>query len=228
MNFPPDYNEFDKKLIASVKPYTMTGIYKLKALIDAVKYIENKGIVGDFVECGVWKGGSVMAMIKTLADIEAVSRDIWLYDTFEGMPMPTDRDHATDGIDAEDYFLKTKITDESSDWCKSPIDEVKRNIDALKYAPKRLHFVKGDVCQTLQGDKPEKIALLRLDTDWYESTKTELENLYPRLQSGGVLIIDDYGYWKGQKEAVDEYFKKLGDPLFLSRVDSSCRIAVKL
>jgi O-methyltransferase len=227
MNFPPDYNEFDKELITFVKPYTMTSIYKLKALIDAVKYIEKKGVAGDFVECGVWKGGSVMAMINTLVEVNGVNRDIWLYDTFDGMPTPTDKDHAIDGIDAEDYFLETKINDESSDWCRSPLTEVKNNVALTKYPKQCLKFVKGDVCKTLKGDKPQDIALLRLDTDWYESTKAELEHLYPRLKRGGILIIDDYGYWKGQKKAVDEYFEKLGEPLFLSRVDSSCRIAVK-
>ncbi|MAJ70871.1 MAG: macrocin O-methyltransferase [Alteromonadaceae bacterium TMED7] len=228
MNFPPDYTESEKALISYVKPYTMTSVYKLKALIDAVTYIHARKIPGDFVECGVWKGGSVMAMIKTLELCLAQPRKIWLFDTFEGMPPPSPKDTALDGHDVNEFFAKTQIDETSSDWCRSPLDEVKQNVALTGYDPQHLNFVKGDVCKTLQGDKPESIALLRLDTDWYESTKAELENLFPRLQTGGILIIDDYGYWEGQKEAVDEYFSTVAEPVFLGRVDSPCRIAVKI
>ena len=91
----------------------------------------------------------------------------------------------------------------------------------------RTHFVAGDVEQTIPGVVPEQISLLRLDTDWYESTRHELKHLYPRLIRGGVLIIDDYGHWKGARQAVDEYLAETGAKLLLNRIDYTGRAAVK-
>jgi hypothetical protein len=86
----------------------------------------------------------------------------------------------------------------------------------------------GKVEDTIPADIPEKIALLRLDTDWYESTKHELIHLFPRLQKGGVLIIDDYGFWKGARKAVDEYFAENNIQILLNRIDDTGRMAIKL
>jgi len=108
--------------------------------------------------------------------------------------------------------------------CYSPLEEVKRNMEATGYPPAQISYIKGKVEDTLPAEAPAQIAVLRLDTDWYESTRHELVHLYPRLSPGGVLIIDDYGYWTGARKAVDEYFR---DSLFLGRIDDTGRIAIK-
>jgi O-methyltransferase len=95
------------------------------------------------------------------------------------------------------------------------------------YPEEQIHFVEGPVEETVPGSAPAELALLRLDTDWYESTKHELEHLYPRLARGGVLILDDYGYWQGARRAVDEYLAGLDSPLLLNRIDHTARIALK-
>jgi O-methyltransferase len=94
-----------------------------------------------------------------------------------------------------------------------------------QYEPARLHFIQGDVMETLPKDAPSEIAVLRLDTDWYESTRHELIHLYPRLVVGGVLIIDDYGHLLGARKATDEYLD--GHRILLDRIDYSARIAIK-
>ena len=95
------------------------------------------------------------------------------------------------------------------------------------YPPERVHYVQGKVEETLLGKRPRSIACLRLDTDWYESTRDELEHLFPLLVPGGVLILDDYGFWAGQKKAVDEYFAAHGITLLLQRIDANARLAIK-
>jgi hypothetical protein len=210
----------------------MTGIARLQALIDAVRYIEHRGVPGGFVECGVWRGGSVLAMIDTLLEVEASPRDIWLYDTFEGMTEPTDRDTSrfeppalstwdaakVDGVRPWGELFSGEIFNE---------DVVRRVLAASGYPAERLHLVKGPVEQTLPDQSPDgPLALIRLDTDWYESTKHELIHLYPRLERGGVLIIDDYGHYDGARQAVDEYFETT-EPILLNRIDYTGRIAIK-
>jgi predicted O-methyltransferase YrrM len=108
------------------------------------------------------------------------------------------------------------------------VEDVQRNLGRTGYDPSRLHFIKGKVEETLPGQAPdEPIALLRLDTDWYSSTKHELVHLFPRLVPGGVLILDDYGWWKGSRQAYDEYAKENGVRLLLNRIDNAGRLAIK-
>lgn len=210
------------------KPYTMTSMEKMYALHQAIKYIIKAKIPGDFVECGVWKGGSSMVIALTLLEIGEENRKIYLYDTFEGMPAPTKQDKKiSDNIPAEAKWKKSKKKDHN-EWAFSPIDEVKKNMSLTKYPPKNLIFVKGKVEDTIPKTKPSSIALLRLDTDWYESTKHELVNLFPILSVNGVLIIDDYGSFAGSKKAVDEYFDKNISPILLTRMDYRGRLAIKL
>ena len=96
------------------------------------------------------------------------------------------------------------------------------------YDKSKIHLVKGKVEETIPKTLPERIALLRLDTDWYASTKHEMLHLFPRLVPGGVLILDDYGSWLGARKAVDEYIAENKVKIFLCRVDNSGRVAVKL
>ena len=175
-----------------------------------------------------------MAAALTLARCGDVRRELFLYDTFEGMTPPTERDRHR-GLPAKDIAELTKGSAHWSQdmkgewrWCASSLDEVKDNIASIGYPTSLTRFVKGPVEATIPEVAPSEIALLRLDTDWYESTRHEMEHLFPRLVEGGVLIIDDYGHWEGARQAVDEYLKQKGIALLLNRTDYTGRVGVKL
>jgi|SRR6185312_1820495 len=224
---PPHYLAADpayRPIIEAVRPYTMTSYERIGAVIDAARHISRRGVAGAVVECGVWRGGSIMAAAMALQQ-EGDLRDLYLFDTFAGMTAPTEADVSVRGENARERF---SAGDHGADqtWCYASLEDVQRNLAQLGYPAGKIHFVKGDVLETLPARAPPgPIALLRLDTDWYESTRRELETLYGALQTGGVLIIDDYGHWGGSRKAVDEYF---GDaaPL-LCRIDYTGRIVVK-
>lgn len=225
--YPPDFNNENIRIYETVKAYTLTSMERINAVVEAVKYLDANGIKGAFVECGVWKGGSSMAMALALKKLNDTSRDIYLYDTFSGMSAPADIDISFMGEKANEKFNKLKTSDNSSTWDLSPLEEVKKNLYSTSYPKEKLFFVKGMVENTIPRSVPEEIALLRLDTDWYESTKHELIHLFPRLKVNGILIIDDYGHWKGAAKAVDEYIKNNSIRIFLNRIDYTGRIAVK-
>jgi hypothetical protein len=227
-SYPPDFSNEEIEIIEFVKPFTMTSPERLYGLIQAVRYIVNNKIEGDVVECGVWKGGSMMAIIKTLLSLHDASRDLYLFDTFEGMNEPTDKDIEYTGKSAKELLNNSNKEDESSVWCFAPLDSVMENINKLGYNKQKIHYVKGKVEDTLPKNCPNKISLLRLDTDWYESTKHELVHLYPRLVEGGVLIIDDYGHWKGSRQATDEFIQENKHKILLNRLDNTGRIAIKI
>jgi len=226
--YPQDFLEDNIKIIEEVKTKTKTNQNRLNALINAVKYISANQIPGALVECGVWKGGSIMAMTLTLNLVKEPNREIYLYDTFSGMTEPGENDIFTfTGESAKVKYQETKISNNISTWSYSPIEEVKENVFSTQYPKTLFNFVKGKVEDTIPKTVPDKIALLRLDTDWYESTKHELEHLYPLLVENGILIIDDYGHFEGAKLAVDEYISENNLCIFLNRVDYSCRLAIK-
>ena len=226
--YPADVTEQERLIWESVAPYTMTNVERVLALVNAVRYLSINQVEGAFVECGVWKGGSSMAMLKTLQSYQLEDRELYLYDTFDGMSEPTEYDVSCHGEDAREVLAEQDKNNSKSYWCYSPLDEVKKNIASLLYPSDKVHYIKGKVEETLLVGAPDKISLLRLDTDWYESTKVELEVLWPRLVSGGVLIIDDYGHWQGARRAVDEFIQRQGLQLLLNRIDYTGRIAVKL
>lgn len=225
---PDDIGDNYKKNIISVKPYTMTSAERIYGLIKATEYIISKNIEGDFVECGVWKGGSIMAIIETLLRFKDTTRSIYLFDTFEGMPSPQDVDIFHTGESGKIMFEKTMITSTTSNWCRASLEEVQKNVLTLGYPQEKIHFVKGLVENTIPDCLPKKIALLRLDTDFYSSTKHELDFLYPNLATGGVLIIDDYGCWAGSRKATDEYLLQSHIKLLLNRLDHTGYIGVKV
>ncbi len=227
-SLPADFDEPTRRAIAAVSEYTMTSPERVQALVNAARYVVANGIEGDFVECGVWRGGSSMAVALTFKELGDVSRHLYLYDTYEGMNAPTEHDVTLDGERADATFADRRLSDDASDWCRSPLDDVEQNLAKTGYPRAKLHFVKGKVEETIPAEMPNgPIALLRLDTDWYESTRHELEHLYPRLVRGGVLIIDDYGHWAGARKAVDDYIAEQKLCLLLNRVDYTARIAVK-
>jgi len=219
----------DKKFIkiyGKCKKYTMTSKERMYSLYKAVEYIINAKIPGDFVECGVWRGGSTMLIALTLLELNATNRKIYLYDTFEGMAKPTQNDFQLrdESSHASDAWKKNQKKNHNS-WCYSAISQVKKNMNSTKYPKNNMIFIKGKVEETIPKKIPVHIALLRLDTDFYESTKHELTHLFPLVLKKGVLIIDDYGYWAGSKKAVDEYF--YNKPILLNRIDNSGRIGIK-
>lgn len=206
------------------RPYTMVSVERAYALYQSVNYIIQNDIPGDFAECGVWKGGCCMLMAYTLQKAGQQNRQIWLYDTFSGMTEPEDDDRiAYSGEKVHGRWQKQK-----EGWWKAEQDLVRENLAKTAYPAENFSLIAGDVIQTLEENKPERIALLRLDTDWYASTKAELEQLYPRLQSKGVLLLDDYGHFTGAKKAVDEYFSQQDFKPLLCRSDYTGRLLIKL
>lgn len=226
--FPIEATEADKAAIRALRPYTMTSSERLWSLLNAVRYVVAENLPGDFVECGVWRGGSVMAMAGELARLGVVDRRIWLYDTYAGMTAPTGEDvEAVTGVAAFAMLDSTPVGDGNNVWCVAGRADVEANVRSTGYPFEQFTFVEGDVAQTLQTSAPSSISLLRLDTDWYESTKVGLEVLYPRLVVGGVCILDDYGHWQGARKAVDDYFADLGSRPFMHPIDFSGRVFIK-
>jgi O-methyltransferase len=209
------------------KPYTMTSIERMYSLYHSVYYILKNNIYGDFVECGVWKGGSSLLISLILQREGAFDRKIYMYDTFEGMPPPSEQDKTFAGEDAKRLLDQQDKADAASIWCYSSLSDVKGTLALSAFPPSNLIFIQGKVEGTLLKDKPERISLLRLDTDWYESTKVELNILYPLLSEQGVLIIDDFGHWEGAKRAVIEYFDAADKKPLLQRIDYTGRILIK-
>ncbi|MEU6718035.1 TylF/MycF/NovP-related O-methyltransferase [Nonomuraea sp. NPDC046802] len=222
----------EREIIADAAPYTMTGLSRLHALMIAVRHIVVAGIPGAFAECGVWRGGSVRAIATTLLRLGITDRTLYLFDTFSGMTDPGEEDVSAFDGRAIDLWEKAKKNGErlAGDTFRDEIvneSAVRSIVLSSGYPESRVHTVRGPVEETLPGQAPAQLALLRLDTDFYQSTKHELQTLYPRLAPGGVLIVDDYGHWQGARQAVDEYFAALGEPILLTRVDYTCRLAVK-
>lgn len=226
-SIPPDLRGEAEFMAAfeRCRPFTMTSVERMFALWSAARHVVRAGVAGDVVECGVWKGGSSMLAALALESAGDRARHLWLYDTFEGMSEPTDRDVDFAGRDARTEYEETRRSGEG--WCASPLDDVKRALAATGTPAERLHYVVGRVETTIPREMPAQIALLRLDTDWYESTRHELVHLWPRLARGGVLIIDDYGHWAGARRAVDEWLATQKPPLLLDRIDYTGRIALK-
>jgi hypothetical protein len=214
-------------IYALCRPFTMTTVERMFSLYQAVKYIEENNIQGDFVECGVWKGGSCMMMAHILVRMGKTTRKIYLYDTFEGMSEPTDLDKVAGGSDAVKLLEKADKNDPASVWCYSTIEEVRKNVGSTGFPLSNFVFVKGKVEDTIPQTIPVEIALLRLDTDWYESTLHELKHLYHLLKKNGVLIIDDFGFWEGAKKAVLQFFSENKIFPIINRIDDTGRIIIK-
>jgi hypothetical protein len=229
-NLERTLSDSERRILERCGPYTMTSRARLLALVDAVHYVVRREIPGALVECGVWRGGSVLAMILALQELGRDDRDLYLYDTFEGMTAPTEHDTSPFHAPALSDW-KTAREQNARPWEELFSQElfsrqfVEGVLFTTGYPRERLHFQEGDVLKTIPATTPSAIALLRLDTDWYESTRHELEHLYPRLARGGVLIVDDYGHWEGARRAVDEYFDERA-PL-LHRIDYTGRALVK-
>lgn len=229
--------KFERKLVGfdapaietmrAVRPYTLLGPEKLFSFIQAIRYVVRHEVPGDLVECGVWRGGAIMAAALTLRQLGVEDRRFLLYDTFTGMTRPTAEDRGlVDEPDPREEFESRRTGPDSSDWCCASAEDVRANLGTLPYPQEHFELVKGKVEDTLPGRLPERIAVLRLDTDWYESTRHEMEHLMPLLSPGGVLIVDDYYNWSGSQRAVDEYLERESLPILLAKVSSGA-IGVK-
>jgi O-methyltransferase len=226
--WPRDFQPDDAKLYLDVAPYTMTTPEAVYALAGAVRHVVSSEVPGAIVECGVWRGGGMMAVANTLLQLGRTDMDLYLFDTFDGMTAPTNEDIDWTGEPAETQLAREPKSDESVLWAQATLDRVQHALKSVPYPSSNIHFVQGRVEDTIPSQAPEQIALLRLDTDWFESTRHELVHLYPRLSGGGVLILDDYGWWRGSRKATDEYFRENGPAPLLVRIDDGgVRLAVK-
>jgi O-methyltransferase len=210
-------------LFEQVSPYTMTSVEALFALYTSVNYVLDRDIPGDIVECGVWRGGSALLAALILKARNVSDRKLYLYDTFQGMPTPTEFD--VDKYGRTGFEMMEQYGDDIG-WCYALLEDVQAAFFVHNF-DFEINFVQGDVLETLKTTKPETISVLRLDTDWYESTAAEFELLYPRLSTRGVLIIDDYGCWTGSRKATDDYFREVPGPMLI-RIDKEVRLGIKI
>jgi O-methyltransferase len=221
-NLEPEF----RALYEQCREYTMTSWERLYALYRSVQYVVENRIPGDIVECGVWRGGSMKLSAHVLLALGVTDRTLFLYDTFEGMTEPDPEvDVDASGNKAVSDWLE--VQRRGVKWSYAPIEEVRDVIAGSGYPMDKVVFVKGPVEDTIPATVPESVSLLRLDTDWYSSTKHEMEHLYPKLSPQGILILDDYGHYQGARRGVDEYLSKLDKKPLLQRIDYSCRLAVK-
>ncbi len=212
--------------IERARPFTLTSAERLAALCTAIDYVVENKIEGAFVECGVWKGGSSMAAAWSYLRKGVSDVDLFLFDTFEGMPEAGPEDFLSSTHESAGKLLNSAGKHDSV-LAYASLEDVRCNLAMTKYPAERLHFIQGRVEETIPDSAPDKIAILRLDTDWYASTRHELIHLFPRLQRSGVLIVDDYGHWTGARQAVDEYFAGHEHRPLLNRIDYTGRIGVK-
>jgi len=230
--FPVEFSEKDKNIFNYIvkSGFTMVSAERLYATITACKHVVMNDIEGDFVECGVWRGGVSIAA-KMIFEAYDSNKNVHLFDTFAGMTEPTHHDFTANekGL-ASDRFKKEQKEDYNA-WCYASLEDVKKNFQNSGVRMKEVHFIKGDVLKTLSisTNIPNQISVLRLDTDWYESTKIELEVLYPILSKTGPLLIDDFGYWAGARRAVEEYFQNSEfEYPYLQYTDNTGRSGVKI
>lgn len=216
-------------ITAKVAPYTMTGNGGAETtyeLFQAVKYLAQNRIPGDMVECGVWRGGSMMLIALALKYFNDAGRSLYLYDTYAGMTEPTAVDIDVEGNDMRSAWIRARQHGGRMAF-GGTLEDVRANMRQTGYADAQVRYVEGDVLRTIPRHLPSRIALLRLDTDWYESTLHELRHMYDLIVPNGVLIIDDYGWCRGARKATDEFFRDHPFKPLMHRVNDSVRVIVK-
>ena len=211
-------------LINKIEQFTLASKLNLWSIIQSIKYIKNNKIKGDIVECGVFRGGA-LALLCFYAQKLKINCNIWGYDTFEEGFLINEFSTFDKDSKGKDLNLKNFTNPKDLYYTKiQALEIIKKFVIADNYCPK---LIKGNIMKTLLEKKnlPENISFLRMDTDLYKTTKLQLEILYPRLVSGGVLHIDDYGHCPGVKKAVDEFFENQN--IWMHRVDYTCRYIIK-
>lgn len=229
-NHPSDVAPEIREIMRRCHRFTMTGTDALLGLLEAVDHVVKRRIPGDIVECGVWRGGGMMAVASLLLARNDRTRSLWLYDTFSGMPEPGAHDISMHGEVASSIYQQcSDAADRGSEWCRANLEEVRRNVGSVGYPEASIHYVQGRVEDTIPGQIPDVISILRCDTDFYDSTLHQLNHLYDRVVPGGVVILDDYGYWKGARKAADEFIAARNPNWFMTRLGyQGQRICVKL
>jgi hypothetical protein len=223
-----DFSDIERSIYLASRVNLCGSPEAVVTLVRAVHHVIDRGIPGALVECGVYMGGNIEAMIRALQSRGVGDREIYLYDTFAGMPKPSDRDDGElGGVALWEAHRTERDGDNGSDWMRAGIELVRQRLEPLGYPGQHLRFVKGMVEDTIPAVAPDRIAILRLDTDFYASTRHELDHLYPRLSPGGILIIDDYGAFPGSRMATDEYAAEHRLDWFMHRVDAHVRLVVK-
>jgi O-methyltransferase len=212
-----------KQIIEQVSPYTMVSPERISSVIESVRYVVRADIPGAIVECGVWRGGSMMAAALALLDAGVTDRDLYLFDTFEGMTAPTEVDRSRGVLASEVRDKYERVGEEGSTLAYASLEDVQEAMKSTGYPAERIHYVKGRVERTVPDSVPDAIAMLRLDTDWYESTKHELTHMTPVISPFGIVIIDDYGCWEGARKATDEFVADYPLPIMLHRIDRDGR-----
>jgi predicted O-methyltransferase YrrM len=197
----------------TVRPYTMSGGTRLRALYDAVQDTTTRAVPGAIVECGTAKGGSA-ALLGLSMKNSGASRTLWVFDTFEGIPPPTLAD--------PDFEVASLYTGSF----RGELEMVRTLFDRLGLAD-CAHFVKGRFQDTVPACDTGPIAVLHIDGDWYESVKVCLDTFYDRVSRGGIVQIDDYGHWEGARKATDEFLSTRGLNLELQYIDYTGRRLVK-
>jgi len=222
-----DEEEVAREAIALVESHTMLSYQRLVTLWQQVRYLDRAGIQGALIECGTWKGGAAAMMALAHRQSGTPHRELHLFDSFEGLPEP---DRAHDGDMAVQYAgARASGILRSIGKCVGALEDNRHAVGAIaKYPASLTHFHVGWFQETLRALPAgvADIALLRIDGDWYESTKICLDVLFPQVVSGGIVVIDDYGKWSGCRKAVDEFMARLPRPLLLNHIDAAGRYLI--
>jgi O-methyltransferase len=211
VNFPEIEDPLFWDLYGTCARYSLLNITGFYNLFQSAHYLVRNKVPGDVVECGCFTGGAVIFLDLCFKALRQ-TKQLILFDTFEGPPL----EHSDMVLGVPHSGHKLPDFEES----------VRLNIAEAGARAENFTLIRGDVLDTLSGYKPRSLAMLRLDTDFYESTQIEFKVLYPKLVSGGVLIVDDYGLFQGSRRATDEYFKSGKMPL-LNRIDIGIWAGVK-
>lgn len=216
-----------RNAVPLVRHHTMMSFERLATLWLQVRYLDNHKVSGTLVECGVWRGGAVAIM--ALAHLHSASspwRQLHLFDSWQGLPEP---DAKLDGKSAVEFAGGADSGAlRSVDRCVASLEETRDLLEKeVRYPANLIHYHSGWFQETLPRTEVGEIALLRLDGDWYESTRVCLEHLYSSVVSGGVVVLDDYGLWAGCRKATDEFLARQPKPIMLHHIDYTGRYFIK-
>lgn len=177
--------------------FSMIGHKRLDNIADCLQSVVTNRVPGDFVECGVWRGGASIFARAVLNEIGARDRTVWLADSFEGMPVRKEKDFS-------DPALETNL------YLKVSVEQVRENFERFGLLDSNVKFIKGWFCDTLAKSEIKSIGVLRLDGDYYSSTMDALNALYDRVSDGGYVIVDDYNAFASCKTAIHDFCTQRG------------------
>ena len=218
----PDVSDWKKEIVITSSPFSCSNLEAMLRLIGNVEHIIKCDVPGDFVECGVFMGGSCIVIAQTLRHLRVEDRAIWMFDTFEGVPEPNETEIDGEGNNLRKWYLETQ----QKGWCYSSKHTVSNNMRKFAFNGE-VHLIPGLVEDTIPRIGPNTIALLRIDVDLEDPTRHILEHMYPRLSTNGHIIFDDYGHFPDVKSTVDEYLAIHAPNIYLDRVNRTVMHGVK-